>query len=230
MSLTSEAENPQQPTKRANKKEKENKEKSNSLFNSIKSSLAGISSVEDQQRTEDEEKTPSEDKGNQSAINKNNKDYSQDSADKTFAGVSNKSENKKKTSTQNPEEDPAIHFINNLKDHERVLSVREKKDSIIKVAASVISIILIIMGIIYSFGRTQEVASNVIFGERAMFSVFLILVGFLILAAVFASRLLEGKFLKNIRHDLEMVEGKNQNNEKNPHPDPKKQSTNKKNK
>jgi hypothetical protein len=71
----------------------------------------------------------------------------------------------------------------------------------------------------------------VIFGERAMFSAFLILVAFLILAAVFSRRLFEGKYLKNIHKDLEIAEGKKSKDEiKNSHPDTINESMNEKNK
>lgn len=109
-----------------------------------------------------------------------------------------------------PEKDPSLYIIYNFKDHEKVQSLRKKKNSILKVIAITISIILIIIAVVYSLSPTEQVASNVIFGERAMFSVLLILVALLILSAVFAGKLLEGKLLKNIRQDLEIVEGKKQ--------------------
>ena len=43
-------------------------------------------------------------------------------------------------------------------------------------------------------------------GERAVISAFLILVGVLIIAGVFARRLLEKSFLKNIHSELEEAE------------------------
>jgi hypothetical protein len=64
----------------------------------------------------------------------------------------------------------------------------------------------LLLGIVYLLGSTIRVADNVIFGERAVISAFLILVGVLIIASIFASRLLEGSFLKSIHSELEVAE------------------------
>lgn len=129
---------------------------------------------------------------------------------------------KKDTIPQDTEEDPAIHLIEDIKASEIVQSLRERKDKIVKAVAITISTVLIIIAIIYSLTPTEQVASNVIFGEGAMFSVFLVLVAFLILAAVFASKLLEGKYLKDIHKDLEIVEGKREKDNPKPKDDQKK--------
>lgn len=220
--MVSDSENPQNsPKKSSDKKRNENKDKSSLISFLVK--LTGYVEGENPEKKQ----TPSGDKGikkspEKSAVRKPSSNVSE-------GNVSDNARKKKEAIPQNPEEDPAIHFINNLKDHERITSLKKKKNTIIKITACVISIILILTGIVFSLGPTQQVASNVIFGERAMFSVFLIFMGFLILAAVFASRLLEGRFLRNIRNDLEIVEGKNQNYGKKNYSD-KNQRTNKKNK
>lgn len=116
-----------------------------------------------------------------------------------------------KTERETPEdreEDPALNIIDDIKSHKIAQWLQKRKEKIIKVGSITISVILIIIAIIYSLTPTEQVASNVVFGEGAMFSVFLVMVAFLILAAVFASRLLEGKYLKDIHKDLEIVEGK----------------------
>ncbi|HTX60950.1 MAG TPA: hypothetical protein VMC48_01455 [Methanobacterium sp.] len=153
-------------------------------------------------------------------------DIPQKSENKTKEPVSNTASSKGKTVDspekkskkgqvpEKPEDDPTIHLFKNLKEHEKLNSLRKRKSTIIKITASIVSVILIIIGIIYSLVPDERVASNVIFGERAMFSVFLILVALMILAAAFASKLLEGKYLRNIRRDLEVVEGKKSKAEK----------------
>lgn len=132
---------------------------------------------------------------------------------------------------EDPDEDPTLHMFKNIKEHEKLQSLRKRKDKIIKVTAIITSILLIIIGILYSITPNEKVASNVIFGERAMFSVLLILIAFMILAAVFASRLLEHKLLKGIHQDLENIEGKqNKNGQEDTGIDPNIQRMNKKNK
>lgn len=113
-----------------------------------------------------------------------------------------------KKAPEDQEEEQALSIIEDIKSHEIAQWLRKRKEKVIKAVAITISAILIIIAIIYSLTPTEQVASNVVFGEGAMFSVFLVMVAFLILAAVFASRLLEGKYLKDIHKDLEIVEGK----------------------
>lgn len=115
---------------------------------------------------------------------------------------------KKGAIAETSEEEPTLHIVEDIKSHEIAQWLRKRKEKIIKGVAITISAILILIAIIYSLTPTEQVASNVIFGEGAMFSVFLVLVAFLILAAVFARRLLEGKFLREIHQNLEIVEGK----------------------
>ena len=122
--------------------------------------------------------------------------------------ISKKTDRNSRNVSSGPDEDPTINMFKNIKEHEKLQSLRKRKNKIIKVVAIITSILLIFIGIILSITPNEKVASNVIFGERAMFSVLLILIAFMILAAVFASRLLQAKFLKGIHEDLEIVEGK----------------------
>jgi hypothetical protein len=167
---------------------------------------------------------------------KKNGDKKEKTTEKTPEKTKNSSESPKQSKNahrkvpENPEEDPALYMFKNFKEHEKLQYLRERKSTIIKITAITTSIILIIIGIIYSLTPDERVASNVIFGERAMFSVFLILVAFMILAAVFASKLMEGKYLKSIHQNLQMVEGKGKDEEKDSGTDPIVQRMNKKNK
>lgn len=83
-----------------------------------------------------------------------------------------------------------------------------KKTLIMEVAATVIGAVLIIYGVINSFVSVDKVADNVVFGERAMISVFFILIGVLLMAAAFARKLLSTSFLNKIHSELEVAEGR----------------------
>jgi hypothetical protein len=61
-------------------------------------------------------------------------------------------------------------------------------------------------------GSSAQVASNVLFGDRAMFSALLVLIGSLIIATVFARELREVTFLKTIYNELETHEGNSHKN------------------
>lgn len=157
----------------------------------------------------------------------------------TVKGKSSTSNTKKKTENkvhEEQKEDPALNILEDIKLHRVVQWLKKRKEKVIKAIAITISVILFVIAIIYSLTPAEQVASNVIFGEQAMFSVLLIMVAVLMLAAVFANRLLEGKYFKDIHKDLEIVEGKREkdnhkgkDNQKSHH-DPVIERMNKKNK
>ena len=228
------------------KPDKKNKKGKNSFLKNLKGSLFGDSELEwdenpdhkTQQKTSSnvsvaDEISKSHIKSD-NTVKQENKPVNHPESDiksKPDGPVKPDSTEKKSAKDQEDADDPTLYLFNNLKDHDKLQSLRKRKDKIIKITASIVSILLIIIGIVYSIVPNENVASNVIFGERAMFSAFLILVAFLILAAVFSRRLLEGKYLKNIHQDLEIAEGKKPKDEtKNSHPDPIIERMNKKNK
>jgi hypothetical protein len=218
LELSTEAENTPKSGKKPDKKKKKSK---NSFFKNLKGILSGESGIEEDK------------KGDNQTDHKTSSDASVKVKNKISDSTKkpDKAKDKPKQDSPNPEEDPTIYLFNNFKDHEKIQSLRKRKETIIKVTASIVSVILIIIGIVYSITPNENVASNVIFGERAMFSAFLILIAFLILAAVFSRRLLEGKYLKNIHKDLEIAEGKKPKDQpKNSHPDHIIEGMNKKNK
>ncbi|HEX7468218.1 MAG TPA: hypothetical protein VF324_06505 [Methanobacterium sp.] len=98
--------------------------------------------------------------------------------------------------------------VSQLYDHDAFKYFKEKKDKIIQITAAFIGFLLIIVGIILISNSTSRVVDNVVFGEQAMFAVFLILIGVLILAAVFARKYLNDTFFKKIHTELEVEEEK----------------------
>ncbi len=99
-----------------------------------------------------------------------------------------------------------FHFSQELMKFKFYRKLKSNKEQVIQISGGLIGAIFIIAGIVYLLGSTIRVADNVIFGERAVISAFLILVGVLIIASIFASRLLEGSFLKSIHSELEVAE------------------------
>jgi len=115
--------------------------------------------------------------------------------------------------SQNSEGVPEDSFRNSLKNYDAFKFLIDKRNIIIRAIAVVFAILLIIYGVIFSlYSSSVQVSSNVIFGERAMFSAFLVLIGSLIIVTVFARKLMEGTFLKIIYNELETVEGKTKRN------------------
>ncbi len=104
-------------------------------------------------------------------------------------------------------------IINDLKNHYAVKFLKEKKNVIIRVIALVFGILLIIYGVAFSLtGSSVQVASNVLFGDRAMFSALLVLIGSLIIVTVFAREIRDATFLKTIYGELETFEGNSHRN------------------
>lgn len=99
-----------------------------------------------------------------------------------------------------------FHFSQELMKFNFYRKLQSNKEQVIRISGGIIGAIFIIAGILYIFGSAVRVADNVIFGERAVISAFLILLGVLIIAGIFARRLLEGSFLKNIHSELEVAE------------------------
>ena len=99
-----------------------------------------------------------------------------------------------------------FHFSQELMKFNFYRKLQSDKEQVLQISGGIVGAIFIIAGILYLLGSTIRVADNVIFGERAVISAFLILVGVLIIAGIFASRLVEGSFLKSIHSELEVAE------------------------
>jgi len=142
-----------------------------------------------------------------------------DSVESVFSsGVSSKSKEKspgnkeeKQKSDDNSSRSQEFHFSQELMKFKFYRKLRSNKEQAIQIAGGIIGAIFIIAGIGHLFGAAFRVADNVVFGERAMISAFLILIGVLILAGVFARPLLQRTFLENIHNELEVAENQNSN-------------------
>jgi hypothetical protein len=98
------------------------------------------------------------------------------------------------------------YFSQELMSFDFYKKLRSNKEQVLKIIGGLVGALFIIAGLIYILGSPVRVADNVVAGERAVISAFLILVGVLIIAGVFARRLLEKSFLKNIHSELEEAE------------------------
>ncbi len=122
---------------------------------------------------------------------------------------SSKNSDKKDINSQKhvKSEDHAFNIVD-LLGHDFISSLKTKKDRIVKGAAILIGVILILYGLILISASVTKVADNVIFGEKAMLSTFLILLGVLIIVSAFAQRILNRTFLNKIHTELEVAEGR----------------------
>lgn len=157
----------------------------------------GINSLKDVKRTNLEKDINSNNTSDEKGTHKSKIDKSDSSSGKTPEETlqeNNQSENS---------ED------NQIKNHRIILVLKEKKGLILKSIALFIGIFLIVYGVNFLIASSSaKVSSNVIFGDPAAFSTFLILIGSITIALVFSRNLKENTFLKSIYNELELVEGK----------------------
>ena len=78
----------------------------------------------------------------------------------------------------------------------------------------VTGILLIIFGVFVLSGSSEKVADNVVFGERAVLAVFIILVGIIIVSIAMAYKLLNKTFLDKLFKDIKVVENKSEDVDK----------------
>ena len=99
-----------------------------------------------------------------------------------------------------------FHISQELMKFDFYRKLQSNKEQVVKIIGGIVSALFIIAGILYLLGSPVRVADNVVSGERAVISAFLVLVGVLIIASIFARRILEASFLKNIHSELEVAE------------------------
>jgi uncharacterized membrane protein (DUF485 family) len=116
------------------------------------------------------------------------------------------SESKKEENKEiSPNQLPLIELFHQV---EEKLSdfVSSDRKKILQTAGFILAVALIIFGIVLLFGSADKVLDNVISGERAVTSAFLIIVGLLILAIVLAPRIVGKTSLDNLYREVQIVE------------------------
>ncbi|AXV40247.1 DUF308 domain-containing protein [Methanobacterium sp. BAmetb5] len=136
-------------------------------------------------------------------------DSSESSPQSEVTSASSKGTKPEKTGSTEDKDAPSSdsHYLSQeLMSFDFYRKLRSNKEQVLKIIGGLVGALFIIAGLIYILGSPVRVADNVVAGERAVISAFLILVGVLIIAGVFARRLLEKSFLKNIHSELEEAE------------------------
>jgi hypothetical protein len=129
--------------------------------------------------------------------------------------VKSENPNSQDNKAQKTGEDADIHEFPELNFKDGVMNLKvakfilAEKTRIIRYTAAIIGGILLLSGTILLFTAATRVVDNVIFGERAMFSSFLILIGLLILITVFGRRYWHNTVLNKLNVEMEISEGKN---------------------
>lgn len=97
----------------------------------------------------------------------------------------------------------AFPMLSDILGPERVKKIKSRKSKILMGIGICIGLLFILLGAIMMMGSADRVADNVIFGEKEVFSVFLILIGALLIACSFAYKFLGKSFFEGIDNDIE---------------------------
>ncbi len=131
---------------------------------------------------------------------------SSSSPDDSTKGSEEKSQDNAEKDNKSSSDSHDFHISQELMKFDFYRKLQSNKEQVVKIIGGIVGALFIIAGILYLLGSPVRVADNVVSGERAVISAFLVLVGVLIIASIFARRILEASFLKNIHSELEVAE------------------------
>ena len=124
--------------------------------------------------------------------------------ERDFQGSDEEVKDGSRSVDEGEEHDPhAFPMISDFFDVERVKIIIFAKDKILIGIGILAGILLVIFGVMMTMDSVDRIADNVIFGEREVFSVFLILVGVLLIACSLAYKFLGKSFFKQIDNNVE---------------------------
>ena len=91
--------------------------------------------------------------------------------------------------------------LGNFLGPERIKKIKSKKSEILMGIGVIFGFLFIIYGLKVLMGPVEKVADNIIFGEQEVFSVFLILLGIIVIAVSLAQKFMGKSFFKEIDND-----------------------------
>ena len=120
-----------------------------------------------------------------------------------------------KTNEEEKDNSHVFPILSDILGSERIKDIRSGKSKLLMGIGIFVGLLLIIFGAIMTMGSADRIADNVIFGEREIFSVFLILVGILLIACSFAYKFLGKSFFKGIDENIESYDKTSSDSTKN---------------
>ena len=107
-----------------------------------------------------------------------------------------------KSKKEKEEDSDSLPVLGNFLGPERINKIKSKKSDILMGIGVIIGFLFIIYGIDILIQPVENVADNIIFGEVEVYSVFLILIGVIIIAVSLAQKFMGKSFFKEIDNDL----------------------------
>lgn len=150
----------------------------------------------------DQEKSDNE-KISEVKIPKNPESSSKQKSSENSGNDENNSDKKEGSNEHVKDEDNVYHIPIQL-EHNFIKLIKTNRDKIIKGSALIVGGFLILYGLVLVSASVIKVADNVIFGEDATADAFLILLGVLIIVAVFAQSIMDKTSLSKIGSELEV--------------------------
>lgn len=87
-------------------------------------------------------------------------------------------------------------------------SIQEDRQKLFTLMGLVVAVIMILLGISFLFGTSDKVSDNVVFGEKSVSSAFFVIIGLLIIAGIYAPKIIGKTSFDNIYQEMRGVEEK----------------------
>ncbi|PKL67201.1 MAG: hypothetical protein CVV28_07300 [Methanobacteriales archaeon HGW-Methanobacteriales-1] len=87
-------------------------------------------------------------------------------------------------------------------------SIQKDRQKLFTMIGLAVAVIMILLGISFLFGTSDKVSDNVVFGEKSVTSAFFVIIGLLIIAGIYAPKIIGKTSFDNIYQEMKGVEEK----------------------
>lgn len=94
-------------------------------------------------------------------------------------------------------------------------SIQEDRQKLFSMIGLLVAVVLILLGISFLLGTSDKVSDNVVFGEKSVTSAFFIILGLLIIAGIYAPKIIGKTSFNNIYEEMKGVEEKSSKKDEN---------------
>ncbi len=133
--------------------------------------------------------------------------FQSNSKTEEYAEVKPQNPVKSEDTSERSSELPLITLFHHAEEKVSHIFQSDRKQ-IIRMVGLILAALLIILGMVLLLGSADKVTDNVISGERAVISAFLIIVGLLIIAGIMASKIVGKTSFDDLFNEVQSLEGK----------------------